>query len=61
MRQLLVKVDGNVVVMTLEDLIADVMTPATRALVKTIATHALVKTSDESKDLNDYYAKEMMA
>lgn len=60
MRQLLVKVDGNVVVMTLEDLIADVMTPATRALVKTIATHALVKTSDESKDLNDYYAKEMM-
>lgn len=43
------KVDGNVVVMTLEDLIADVMIPATRALVKTIATHALVKTSDDIK------------
>ncbi len=43
------KVDGNVVVMTLEDLIADVMIPATRALVKTIATHALVKIGDLSK------------
>lgn len=40
------KADGNVVVMTPEDLIADVMITVTHALVKTIATPAPAKTTE---------------